>query len=312
MSKSTFSLPPDSAGVIPLEPHYWDVDEGIQNPTGGIYTSANDMSKYARYILTHYNALATGVNWFNPASPSQGLYSHYGMPWEMFHTNRILEGSQRAVRFITKGGGLPGYGSMIALIPEYDLGVTILVAGNPGLFGHLLEAIGMTLVRAAEAVAIRQLNERYIGTYAATDKTLNSTITLVADGRGLVVTEFISNGTNVFESGLPGLGVPGTWYTQLVPTLLYRDEKKQNGELWRLLQTDERVEGEGSIWDDFCSTDYDRPLYAGEAYNELAFWDQDKDDKFQMLELSAFRVNLTRTEKKSGSMFNTLQDVLEL
>lgn len=35
MTKSSFLQLPDSAGVIPFEPQYWDVDEGIQAPTGG-------------------------------------------------------------------------------------------------------------------------------------------------------------------------------------------------------------------------------------------------------------------------------------
>ena len=58
MSKSTLSTPPDSAGIIPLEPQYWDIDEGVQNPTGGIYSSTEDLSKYLRYILTHYNGMS--------------------------------------------------------------------------------------------------------------------------------------------------------------------------------------------------------------------------------------------------------------
>lgn len=108
MTKSTLSVPPDSAGVIPLGPQYWDVDAGIQSPTGGIYSSTTDLSKFLRYILTHYNGITYAANWVHPVSPSTGLYSFYGMPWEIFHTDRILQKSQRTVKFITKSGGLPG------------------------------------------------------------------------------------------------------------------------------------------------------------------------------------------------------------
>jgi hypothetical protein len=312
MSRSTLGTPPDDAGVIPLNPQFWGIDAGIQNPAGGIYSSSNDLAKYLRYILTHYNALATGVNWFNPASPSQGLYSHYGMPWEMFQTDRILGDSKRTVRFITKGGGLPGYFSLIAMVPEYGLGITILVAGKVDMLIKIQDAVGATIVRAAEAIAIRQLQERYAGTYASTNHTLNSTITLEADSRGLVVTEFISNGTDALSFGLPGFMGSDHWYAQLVPTLLYRDEKEQEGELWRMQIAQERVGSQDSIWDEFCINDADRPLYASVAYNEFALWDQ-KDGKFQTLELSAFRVNLTRTEKREEAyVWNLAQETLEL
>jgi CubicO group peptidase (beta-lactamase class C family) len=309
MSKSTLSQPPDDAGVIPLGPQFWDVDEGIQSPTGGIYSSTNDLSKYLRYILNHYNAIATGVNWILPVSPSEGLNNLYGMPWEIFQTDRILEGSKRTVRFITKSGGLPGYTSVIATVPEYDLGITILVTGKPGIFSKLLDAVGKTIVRAAEEVAIRQLQERYVGTYTSTNQTLNSTITLTADKRGLVVERFISNGTDVMEGAF---SVSSRTYVQLTPTLLYRDEKNQQGELWRMVQSDTHSDTERSIWDDFCMTNVDEALYAGKGFNELVFWNAGEDGKFVEIELSAFRVNMTRSEERGDLLWDEMQEILEL
>jgi CubicO group peptidase (beta-lactamase class C family) len=89
MSKSTLSKPPDSAGVIPVDPQYWYVDEGIQNPTGGIYSSSKDLSKYLRYVLNHYNGITPALNWMHPVSPSEGLNSFYGTPWEIVCEIRI-------------------------------------------------------------------------------------------------------------------------------------------------------------------------------------------------------------------------------
>jgi hypothetical protein len=299
MSKSTFSLPPDSAGVIPLNPHYWDVDAGIQNPTGGIYSSSTDLSKYLRYILTHYNTIA-GLNWLHPASPSGGLYFFYGMPWEILHTDRALRHSKRTVRFVTKSGGVPGYTSLIILIPDFDIGITILAAGAPqDMFTALMEAVSVSVVQAAEEIAIRQLHERYAGTYTSTNRTLNSSISITASSRGLVVSRFISNGTDVLSS-FSDVRAAEPSYTALVPTLLFRDEQKQQGELWRLKRYSERMEGggEASIWDDFCVADFDEPMYAGVGVNELAFWDKDGTGKFGKVELSAFRVELEREEKE--------------
>jgi hypothetical protein len=309
MSKSTLSLPPDSAGVIPRNPQYWDVDEGVQNPTGGIYSSSTDLSKYLRYILTHYNTIA-GLNWLHPVSPSGGPNSFYGMPWEILHSDRALKKSKRTVRFVTKGGGLPGYTSIIVLIPDFDIGFTILVAGAADIFGKLRSAIGATIVQAAEEISIRQLQERYVGTYTSTNQTLNSSISLVADHRGLVVERFVSNGTDVLSAVVDKMGVPATSYQALTPTLLFRNEKKQQGELWRSVGANERSEGDLGIWDDECIADFDTLMYAGKGFNELVFWDKGGDGKFGKLELSAFRINLTRSDEKD--VMWTKQQVLEL
>jgi len=309
MSKSTLSLPPDSAGVIPKGSHYWDVDEGIQNPTGGIYSSSTDLSKYLRYILTHYNTIA-GLNWLHPVSPSGGLNSFYGMPWEILHSDRALKDSKRTVRFITKGGGLPGYTSIIVIIPDFGIGFNLLIAGGAGAFSKLRDAISATIVQAAEEISIRQLQERYVGTYVSTNHTLNSSISLVADHRGLVVERFVSNGTDVLSAIAGITEASDTSYRVLSPTLLFRDEKKQQGELWRSVTGNERSEDDLGIWEDECIADMDSGLYAGKGFNELVFWDKEKNGKYGTLELSAFRINLTRSDEQDVNWNE--QEVLEL
>jgi hypothetical protein len=299
MRNSRFSLPPDDAGVIPFMPHYWDVDEGIQKPTGGIYSSTNDLSKYLRYVLTHHNDITNAVNWMHPVSPARGLHSFYGMPWEIFRTDRILKASKRTVNFITKGGGLPGYSSIIIAIPEYDLGITILVAGESSLLRKLQDIVTVRLVRAAEALAVKQAHQHYSGTYVSTTPGLNTSMTLTADERGLVVTKFISNGTDFLQSPLMRFMAPEHWYAQLVPTLL--NEGPHGGEIWRMLVVEEPSEDDGAIWDDFCMEDVDKPLYGAVPLNKVVFGDRRGErDAFSRLELPAFRVNLTRVEEESS------------
>jgi hypothetical protein len=298
MSNSRFSTPPDEIGVIPLMPHYWGVDMGIQNPTGGIYSSTNDLSKFLRYILTHYNDITHAVNWMHPVSPSRGLHSSYGMPWEIFQTDRILEESRRTVRFATKSGGMPAYTSIILIIPDYDLGISILVAGKSELLQKLQEIVTVGIVRAAEKLAIEQLRKQYTGTYLSSTPGLNTTVTLVADERGLVVTEFISNGSDYFQSPLMKAMAPEHWYAQMVPTLL--NEETREGETWRMLIAEERNE-ERLVWEDFCMENVDGPLNAATIpYNKVMFWNrQGEGGAFTKLELPAFRVNLTRVQGES-------------
>ncbi|KAL5121524.1 hypothetical protein ACEQ8H_000596 [Pleosporales sp. CAS-2024a] len=311
MTKTTLFLPPDSAGVIPLYPQFWDFDLGIQKPTGAIYASTDDLSKYFRYILTHYNAIATGVNWMHPVSPSEGINSFYGMPWEILHTDRVLENSRRTVRFVTKGGGLPGYFTILNLVPDYGLAYSVLTAtGSTALLDKIQDIVAATLVRAAEEIATRQLHERYAGTYSSTTDALNSTITLVADHRGLVVERLISNGTDTLNQIFQTSSKPA--YVQLVPTLLYQDEKKQQGENWRIVHSLERTPATGSIWDDFCVANIDGDVYTGQPLNELVFWDAGKDKQFAQVELNAFRVNLSRTEGHVKEKWHSVQEILEL
>ncbi|KAF1979093.1 beta-lactamase/transpeptidase-like protein [Bimuria novae-zelandiae CBS 107.79] len=306
MTKSTFSRPEDSAGVIPLWPHYWDVDEGVQNPTGGIYTSTNDLSKYLRYILTHCNGITHALNWLHPVSNSKDQHSFYGMPWEIFQTDRVLSNSQRTIRFVTKGGGLPSYFTLIIVIPQYDLGISLLLAGPPDFLATLRETVSIGVVRAAEEFAIAELQQSHAGRYIAAG--LNSSLILNADYRGLVVQKWISNSTDVLQSDIIHyMGKPKdkSWYLLLVPTLLYRDEENQKGEIWRMHVATERYKGERDVWDDFCSTDIDGVLYGGIPINEVVLWKGSSGLVYD-IELAGFRANLTRIFSHSPAASNNV------
>lgn len=312
MSSSTFTTPSDSHAVLPIGQSYWDINEGVQNPTGGIYSSSFDMTKFVQYILTHFNAVATGVNWMQPASWGGGMNGFYGMPFEIFRTDRILRQSRRPVTFVTKGGGLPGYFSIIAMMPEYGLGLTILVGGENELLGEILETATTTLINAAEEVIWSSMANTHAATYAATDPALNSSLTLsVSPAKGLHVSEFISNSTDVLNDILPGLifHQDGSSYLQLVPTLLYKNESAQQGEIWRATGATERTrEADGKIWDDFCLADVDPVSYAGRPLNEVVFWLEDG-----VVELPAWKVEMKRnaedrTEDAAGDSPLVVQD----
>jgi len=199
-------------------------------------------------------------------------------------------------------------------VPHYDLGITILVAGNFDLFSKIQEVVTVAAVRTAEQIAIQQLQKRYAGTYASSNPDLNSSMTLVADHRGLVVTEFISNATALFATELRrAFGAPrdGEFYVQLVPTLLYRNESTQSGESWRITTTSERAEGERNTWDDFCMEDVGGVNYAGLPISEVVFWDGE-GTAFETLELPGFRVKLSRKEDDAVQLAQEHQEMLEL
>lgn len=135
---------------------------------------------------------------------------------------------------------------------------------------------------------------------------------------GLVVERFISNGTDILKSVIPLFGEPDVatlpWHAQLVPTLLFQEEKKQRGEIWRALIVVDRPKdsNEGGLWDDFCVTDVDPASYAGIPLNEFVFW-RDAEGRVTDVELSAFRVTLrrevdTRASTERNALLLRLQD----
>ena len=313
MAGSRFTMPPDEVAAVPADiEYYWPFYMGVQNPTGGLYSSSSDMSTWLRYVLSTYNArpLAAG-NWFAPTSFSSSIDTFYGMPWEIFRarTNEVVEEfkSTRPLTFITKGGGLPGYTSIVIMIPEYAIGITILVAGNGKALEDIREVVVNEMVRFAEEAAMAELRARYVGTYE--DEGTNSSITLIqSEEYGLTVTRWISNGVDT----LLGFGEiyqrfgGGPWQMHVLPTLLYTNEKAQEGEKWRLIPQNLASEqekrtpggggGGGSVWDNFCVSDWDIIAYAGKPMTEIVFQGGGKehDVSSQSVQLSGFRSTLYR------------------
>lgn len=272
------------------------------NSTGGLYSSTSDMSKFLRYVLNNYNGLTPQLNWFNPGSYSTALSSFYGMPWEIFRSDRILSVTSRPVTFITKGGSHPGYYSSVIMLPEYDLGITILTAGSRTLKPALIEALTVPLVRAAEDVARSDLRRRYTGNFISSAKNLNSSLTIAhSDRQALYIESFISNTTDVIAAWQTLADLDDGFVIQLVPTLMYRDEQNKLGEIWRGVIVPQ-TRKEEIIWDDFCVTDEDSNYYARKPLFEVVFWaGQQKREIIDHVDLSAFRVRLERRNAEDVS-----------
>lgn len=238
------------------------------------------------------------------------------MPWETFRTSSILPHASRPISFFTKGGGLPGYTTIIMLIPDYDLAVSIFTAGSTELLFPAVEATTTKLLRAADDVAFKQLQARYTGTYTAAPSSakLNSSITLSSTPElGLHVTRFVSNGTDMFAAlGAAFLGaLEAGFHAQLVPTLLYADERRKMGELWRVVPVAPRKRGKEKkgVWDDFCITELYEPRYDGKSLTEFVFWDSGGDGgPVGEVELTAFRIVLRRDSRESEGLLVVQED----
>lgn len=206
---------------------------------------------------------------------------------------------------VTKGGGLPGYSSVTIIVPEYGFGAVILVAGEPDLVQQIAEVIVKEFVQLAEEVAMDEL-KNYTGVYTgeASDK-----VVLGMDRNGLVVEEFVSRGKDVRAKLIASRGNEEKIILQVVPTLLFADEKKQMGERWRMLMYSNSLSKQSSILDNYCVANIEGlGSFAGKALNELVFWDRDGGIE---LELSAFRKTLKK-QKAGASREDNSQKALEL
>ena len=301
MNHTSFDKPSDEVAVLPKNiSWYWDVDEGVQNPTGGLYATSSDLSKFLRYVLTHFNGITPALNWLNPVSFATSVYSYYGTPWEIFRTDKLLSGSDRPITFVTKGGGLPGYRTIIMVVPEFELGITILTGGDTDLLDSLREIVSVSLMQAADKLVKRQMEETRTGLYKAPH--INSSLELIyTEKQGLEITKWISNGTDMLSVIPIQFQIPEqNLHLQLVPTLLYRDQEHLYGEIWRIALVMDNPPSKNTltknapVWDDSCITDLDTMMYAGKPLNEVVFLDKAQDGSYETVDLSAFRVTLTR------------------
>jgi hypothetical protein len=291
MSSTSFEKPLDDHAVLPVGSDIWDWEEGVERPTGGLYASSRDMSKFLRSVLKNHNSIATGVNWLSPASWGTGMSNFYGMPWEIFRSDKILENTRRPVTFYTKSGGLPGYYSLITLLPEYNMGVTFLVGGDHKILGNLRDLLLPALVKATESAIWQYVADQYASKMVATEPSLNSSLTLASSPEdGLTITNFISNGTDVLNFVIaqflaPNLGQKGIpWHAQLIPTMLFKNETSKKGEIWRMLVVESRTENP-SVFDEWCVSDVDSVTYRGIPINEVVFWREER-----LVEFPAFEV----------------------
>ncbi|KAK5689681.1 hypothetical protein LTR97_012680 [Elasticomyces elasticus] len=297
LNSTTFDAPSRSMGAIPAGDSQWGAKLGVDNASGGIYTSSTDMIRFLRYILNNYNTISSTINWFSPVTYSTGSHNLFGAPWEIFRTTAILEETNRPVTIMTKGGGLAGYYSYSLLIPDYNLVISILLAGELSALDPLLGFITTPLIRAIEDLAQNELETRYAGSYAATN--LNSSLVLAqTPSRSLHVTEWTSNGTDVlvpltqFVAAQAGQG--DDIYYQITPTSEYRHRNNnQTGEVWRfinVLDTPAETNVTSEIWNDFCVANMDPISYGGKPLTEVIFWTE--GGEVTEVELSAFRVTM--------------------
>lgn len=161
----------------------------------------------------------------------------------------------------TKDGGVGNYASMFILVPDLDFGFTILTTGDvfrPPIQFQLANMIAKTMLPAVENTARQQAHQNFAGRYSSS--TINSSITITTDAQpGLRVTEWISNGTDIFLTQFSEVDKVDYLDFRLWPNELYNYTKVGFTASWQTLPRREEREPFGEscqTWGDTGFTLY--------------------------------------------------------
>ena len=172
--------------------------------SGGVLSTINDLAKFGLSILNSTLLSQQETRkWLKPISHTGSLQLSIGRPWEIFRVTHPING--RVSDLYTKGGDGPGFSSYLILSPDHGAGFTILIAGNASTLiasPAIADILTSTVIPALESQAAAEAVESFAGTYASKSPSLNSSVTLSVNpsrGAGLLVTYWISNGTDMFS-----------------------------------------------------------------------------------------------------------------
>ena len=207
------SVPPEAEFAHSVIPEgdpiaaVFDLDGGISIPAGGLFSTLNDMAKVGVGILNS-TLLPSNVTrkWMKPISHTARWQYAVGRPWEIY---RYQHESGHITDIYTKLGDAGNYGGYLALIPEYNAGFSILGSSLQTTRSTATQLIAdfltETVLPALEAEARREAGLNIAGTYVSTTEELNSSLTLslnetAGGATGMIVTEWISNGSNFLSN----------------------------------------------------------------------------------------------------------------
>ncbi|KAK0728886.1 beta-lactamase [Lasiosphaeria miniovina] len=206
MSNTTLIQGPssDQWAFIPVNESTWGLSLGVSDSAGGMYSNTADMLKFGTALLK-YDLLgeAKTRKWLKPHVFTSSAGQFLGAPWEIERSDRLTSDG-RLVEIYTKAGDLGLYHSMFALVPDYDLVISVMTAGpeasaafffSANIVSQVLKAIVPAVDQASRNVA----KANFVGTYS--DSSTNSTVVLDMDGGpGLVLANWTIRGFDVLAN----------------------------------------------------------------------------------------------------------------
>lgn len=300
LTKTKFTLP--EWGSEALLPRFkadegWFVPSfGNYDPSGGLWSTPDDQLVFLQSILSHKLLSKPATRrWLQPRASLPSLQQAVGESWEIFRPTNIDVATPRVIDIFTKTGGLPGYTAHAVIVPEYNLALTINVAGGQAqdAVSALFPQIVKPLVAYADGLARQQAKVEYAGTYMVSGAEPMSSITLTVDeGPGLAIEELTMNGVSVLQSLAAMRKIPYESLTaRLYPT--DPDSLGTNREVWRILI--DRQDRKKEFADRECASWHwgDMFRYLTEPLDTVIF--TKGENGLEGIELLGWRAKLDRT-----------------
>jgi hypothetical protein len=306
LTRTSYNLPLDNAqGVIPSTSPAttWGVQGKDFNPAGGIYSTANDLARLGRAILTSQLIPASLTRrWMKPVTHTADLRLSVGAPWEIERLT-LPAPQEKIVDLYGKGGDLGSYHTSYVLIPDWEIGYVVMIADDPAIPSSVNTDvkvfINQLVLPTIEQAARREADRNYAGHYRAKDPNLNSSMIITTDPEslGLGVKQFISNGTdmfsifNILRRNLPAENVSITLY----PTGLV-DSVGGKKEAWRAVIGVNGASALPGVAGCISWAAADSLIIGGIADDEFAFVVGD-DGRATSVESRALRVSMERVKE---------------
>ncbi|EKJ73022.1 hypothetical protein FPSE_06810 [Fusarium pseudograminearum CS3096] len=311
MKHTSEETPDDPLGFIPPGDEWWNATLGYGNPAGVYYSSLNDIMAFGDAIL-RYELLSPEQTrkWMKPATSTSSTGILIGEPWEIFRSNNVTKDG-RLIEFYTKAGDITTYHSLMVLIPDYNLTISLFDAGPGEVGGGELQLwfsnIVQELLPAIEQAGKDEAEEKYAGTYS--DTKTNSSLTLsVDDESGFSITNWTVRGVDIAAT-YASFGIPPQFPTPegLVRFRLYPTSLKSDTETsWRMMFTQgtaEEIAAKDALfaWPEAnCNTwaSLDRIVYQLLSHDHFVFTESGEGSKrrAEKLELVGYRVSLKRED----------------
>ena len=236
LTNTYFTIPPADQlknSVIPINTtaSLYNVDFRESSPFGGYFSSLNDVTKIARAILNStFLTPAQTHRWMKPSSfappgpllTNGGIDQAVGAPWEILRgpappssslgassNNSSTAASQYQTWIYTKSGDIGLYSTLTLLVPEFQMGVSILAAGPVAhsQVSAIADLATELYIPAFFETSRQQTATTYGGTFS--DSATNSSATLTVPSatsadQGLILSKLTIGGADLI-AGLSAL-----------------------------------------------------------------------------------------------------------
>ncbi|KAK3328786.1 beta-lactamase/transpeptidase-like protein [Apodospora peruviana] len=202
LNRTYYNNAPARVGIIPggsTADANWDFQLGDESPAGNMFSSVGDISALGRSILrSDILSAALTRRWLKPAALTSEPNAGVGYPWGVRRVSLQQENGKRTIDAFNKAGRIGYYSSLMILLPDYDVGFSVLIAG-PNIPGNtnfnLADLLGAQLLPALEQAGREQAESTYAGDYYNPERNSSLRITTQSDRPGLGVENWFSNGT---------------------------------------------------------------------------------------------------------------------